>query len=77
MNKNDLDPQWITNQLKNASWQKSSRSSGSQNCVEIAFLDHHIVALRDSKNPQQPPHLFTDTEYDAFVNGILDGELRR
>jgi hypothetical protein len=35
------------------------------------------VALRDSKNPGQAPHLFTDSEYNAFVGGIVRGELRR
>lgn len=77
MNKHDLDPSWITHQLESASWQTSSRSAGGENCVEIAFLDHGIVALRDSKNPSNAPHLFTDAEYGAFVDGIIDGELRR
>jgi hypothetical protein len=35
------------------------------------------VALRDSKNPEKAPHLFTDAEYDAFTTGIERGELRR
>ncbi|SFD70557.1 MULTISPECIES: DUF397 domain-containing protein [Streptomyces] len=75
MNKNALDPAWIADQLTGATWQTAS--SGGQTCVQVAFLDQGIVALRDSKNPDQPPHLFTDAEYDAFVAGIQRGELRR
>ncbi|MDX2757324.1 DUF397 domain-containing protein [Streptomyces europaeiscabiei] len=75
MNKNALDPAWIESQLAAAQWQ--SASSGSQTCVEIAFLDQGIVALRDSKTPEKPAHLFTDAEYDAFIDGIMRGELRR
>lgn len=77
MNKNELDPAWVESQLRDARWQTSSASSGGTNCVEVAFLDRGIVALRDSKNRDRPPHLFTDSEYNAFVDGILRGELRR
>ncbi|MET8006529.1 DUF397 domain-containing protein [Nonomuraea glycinis] len=77
MNKNALDAVWIETQLRDAYWHTSSFSSGGTNCVQVAFLDGGIVALRDSKNPQQPPHLFTDAEYNAFVGGIEHGELRR
>ncbi|MEV0756131.1 DUF397 domain-containing protein [Streptosporangium sp. NPDC050280] len=77
MNKNSLDAAWIETQLRNARWQTSSLSSGGTNCVQIAFLDGGIVALRDSKNPEKAPHLFTDAEYDAFTGGIERGELRR
>ncbi|MFF5213420.1 DUF397 domain-containing protein [Streptosporangium sp. NPDC000396] len=77
MNKNALDPGWIETQLQDAHWHTSSLSSGGTNCVQVAFLDGGIVALRDSKNLQKPPHLFTDAEYDAFVGGIERGELRR
>ncbi|MGC5011371.1 DUF397 domain-containing protein [Streptosporangium sp. DT93] len=77
MNKNTLDPAWIEARLRDARWRTSSLSSGGTNCVQVAFLDGGIVALRDSKNPQGPPHLFTDAEYDAFVGGIERGELRR
>lgn len=75
--KNTVDTQWLAAQLLTATWHTSSRSSGGTNCVQVAFLPHGLVALRDSKNPHHDPHLFTDTEYDAFVNGILLGELRR
>ncbi|MFJ5071530.1 DUF397 domain-containing protein [Kitasatospora sp. NPDC088556] len=54
-----------------------SASSGGTTCVEVAFIDRGIVALRDSKNPHKPPHLFDDAEYDAFTAGIMRGELRR
>ncbi|MFF2331700.1 MULTISPECIES: DUF397 domain-containing protein [unclassified Streptomyces] len=55
----------------------SSESSGGTNCVQVAFLDQGVVALRDSKNPHQTPHLFSDAEYNAFVGGIVRGELCR
>ncbi|MGJ6969499.1 DUF397 domain-containing protein [Streptosporangium sp. G11] len=77
MNKDTLDPDWIETQLHDARWHTSSLSSGGTNCVQIAFLDQGIVALRDSKNPGKAPHLFTDAEYDAFTAGIERGELRR
>lgn len=73
MSKNALDPAWLETQLRNAQWLTSSFSSGGTNCVQVAFLDHGLVALRDSKNSQNPPLLFTD----AVVNGIMQGELRR
>jgi hypothetical protein len=75
MNKNDLDPAWIDDQLTRATWRTAS--SGGTNCVEVAFLERGIVALRDSKNPDKAPHIFDDAEYDAFVAGIMRGELRR
>ncbi|MDI3423370.1 DUF397 domain-containing protein [Streptomyces luteolus] len=77
MNKNELDPEWVESQLRDAQWLTSSASSGGTNCVQVAFLDQGIVALRDSKNPNRAPHLFTDSEYDAFISGIQNGELRR
>ncbi|MFO7252852.1 MAG: DUF397 domain-containing protein [Actinomycetes bacterium] len=77
MSKNAIGPAWLETQLRNAQWLTSSFSSGGTNCVQVAFLDHGLVALRDSKNSQNPPLLFTDAEYEAFVNGIMQGELRR
>ncbi|MER5359749.1 DUF397 domain-containing protein [Streptomyces sp. NPDC002785] len=77
MNKNELHATWVESQLRDAQWQTSSESSGGTNCVQIAFLDQGVVALRDSKNPDKAPHLFTDSEYTAFIGGIIRGELRR
>lgn len=75
--KKDVDPTWLARQLGTATWQTSSYSSGGTNCIQIAFLPHGLVALRDSKNLDQPAHLYTDAEYDAFVKGIVAGQLRR
>ncbi len=62
--------------LTGAVWKRSSRSSGGNNCVEVAFVSG-IVAIRDSKNPTGPALVFTTPEYGAFVGGVADGELRR
>ena len=55
-------------------WEKSVRS-GSNGCVEVAFLDDH-VALRDSKNKDGAILVFTSKEWDAFLGGVSDGQFR-
>jgi hypothetical protein len=55
-----------------AVWRKSSHSVGG-NCVEVAFVDHH-VAVRDSKNRNGLVIMFTPDEWDAFLSGVRDGE---
>jgi hypothetical protein len=54
-------------------WVKSSRSMGSGACVELAAAGQY-VALRDSKNPDVPPFLFTRVELEAFLHGVKRGE---
>jgi Domain of unknown function (DUF397) len=56
-------------------WRKSRRS-GSNGCVEVAFLSDR-VAVRDSKDRQGPVLSFTFAEWDAFVGGMRDGEFTR
>ncbi|MFE7799975.1 DUF397 domain-containing protein [Nocardia sp. NPDC057440] len=63
--------------LSGARWFKSSRSSGTQDCVEIAHLDRGMVGVRDSKNPTGPALVFTPSEWDAFTHGLNDGEFDR
>ncbi|MBF6336035.1 DUF397 domain-containing protein [Nocardia abscessus] len=64
----------MTVDVSGARWFKSSRSSGSQDCVEVAFLDRGMVGVRDSKNPTGPALVFTPGEWDAFTAGVQDGE---
>ncbi|WP_067796187.1 DUF397 domain-containing protein [Nocardia beijingensis] len=63
--------------LSGAKWFKSRRSSGSKDCVEVAFLDGGQVGVRDSKNPTGPALVFTPGEWDAFTAGVNDGEFKR
>ncbi|GAB2881620.1 DUF397 domain-containing protein [Streptomyces mayteni] len=62
--------------LSNATWTKSHRSNGGDNCLEVAFVDG-VVALRDSKDVGKPGAqilLLSEDDYRAFVGGIQDGQ---
>jgi len=59
--------------LSDAVWRKSSYS-GHENCVEVAFVEEH-VAVRNSKDPNGPVLVFTLIEWEAFRQGLYDGEL--
>lgn len=63
--------------LSEARWFKSSRSGGSKECVEVAFLGGGMVGVRDSKNPTGPALVFTPGEWEAFTAGVQDGEFDR
>lgn len=57
--------------LRHAEWRKSMRS-GTENCVEVAFLDSH-VAVRDSKDQRGQALTFTVAEWRAFLDSIRAG----
>ncbi|WP_330179480.1 DUF397 domain-containing protein [Nocardia sp. NBC_01503] len=52
--------------LSQAHWFKSSRSGGSKECVEVAFLAD-AVAVRDSKHLAGPALIFAAAEWDSFA----------
>jgi hypothetical protein len=58
-----------------AVWKKSTRSS-HDNCVEVAFIDGQ-VGVRDSKDRHGPVLTFTTAEWEAFTDGVRDGEFDR
>jgi hypothetical protein len=60
--------------LSQAIWHKSTRSSGSGNCVEVATNLSEGVAIRDTKNRDGGTLIFTRAEWDAFIGGAKDGE---
>lgn len=53
--------------------------------VEIEFIDgkdapvkhktsERMVVMRDSKKPEGPALYFTEAEWEAFIEGVKDGE---
>ncbi|MEV4238726.1 MULTISPECIES: DUF397 domain-containing protein [unclassified Nocardia] len=62
--------------LSGANWYKSSRSSSTKECVEVAHLDGGMVGVRDSKNPTGPALVFRPAEWDAFTEGVQGGEFK-
>ncbi len=61
--------------LTNAKWVKSSYSGDNGGeCVEVASLSSNGMAVRDSKRPYGPVLRFTGAEWDAFRNGVKNGE---
>lgn len=60
--------------LSQAVWRKSTRSSGQDNCVEVAGNLPAIVAVRDSKNPAGPALTFPHTAWGAFTGQVKSGQ---
>ncbi|MFE7116105.1 DUF397 domain-containing protein [Streptomyces sp. NPDC057654] len=61
--------------LSAATWRKSSASGPQNNCVEIADLPGGAVAIRDSKDTSSEPLRFNASEWTAFRQGVISGEL--
>jgi hypothetical protein len=59
--------------LSRAEWRKSSLS-GSNGCVEVAFIEGNNVAVRDSKDRQGPVLVFNAHEWVAFTTAARNGE---
>jgi hypothetical protein len=51
-------------------WFKSSYSTQTGDCIEVAFLPSDTIGVRDSTNPSGPALSFTTSEWDAFTTAI-------
>jgi hypothetical protein len=61
-------------ELRAASWRKSSFSNDQGECVETAQLDSGAIAVRNSNAPDAGVVLFTRAELNAWVKGCKAGE---
>ncbi len=55
-----------------ASWKKSTRSNGSDSCVEARLLVD-AVEIRDTKDRSGPSLAFTSVIWAAFIGDIKAG----
>lgn len=73
--KNDGKTDLYALDLTTADWRKASASGGEGNCVEVAELPGGGRAVRDSKRPDAAPLRYTASEWAAFRQGVISGEL--
>jgi hypothetical protein len=72
---NDLKAHLYTYDLTRAIWRKASASGAEHDCVEVTDLPGGGKAVRDSKRPDVAPLRYTASEWAAFRQGVIAGEL--
>ena len=56
--------------LSRAEWHKSSYSSQSGNCVEVALNLPGLVAVRDSKQPDRATLMVSQETWRVFIRSV-------
>ncbi|MFF3975225.1 DUF397 domain-containing protein [Streptomyces sp. NPDC001828] len=56
--------------LTGATWRRSSRSVGMNNCVETARLNGELLAVRDSQRIDGPALLFGAPAWQRFISTV-------
>ncbi|MCX5203146.1 DUF397 domain-containing protein [Streptomyces sp. NBC_00237] len=49
-------------------------ASAAGNCIEVAAIPGGAVAVRNSRDPEGPALIYTESELAAFVAGAKAGE---
>lgn len=65
----------MTEQATGATWRKSSRSSGSGNCVELS-IGSTGTAVRDTKDRDGGTLAFSHEAFGGFLSRAKTSELR-
>ncbi|WP_116209313.1 DUF397 domain-containing protein [Streptomyces olivoreticuli] len=61
--------------LTGATWRKSSRSNGGNQCVEVTDLPGLGLAVRDSKDPDRGDLRYYSQGWEAFCASVINGTL--
>ncbi|MFF7456649.1 DUF397 domain-containing protein [Kitasatospora sp. NPDC008115] len=60
--------------LRSATWRKSSYSAQQGQCVEVAIGSPGRAPVRDSKDPEGPALVFPADAWRSFVAAVRVGE---
>jgi len=64
----------MTEAARRPEWRRSGDCPNGT-CIEVARIDDQYL-IRDSKNPDSAPLIFTADEWRAFVSGVKRDEFR-
>ncbi|MGP3917513.1 DUF397 domain-containing protein [Nonomuraea sp. 10N515B] len=65
----------VADELARAHWRKATKSgSNGGDCLEVAPLSGGRVGIRDSEAPEKPPFVVPGAVWDAFIDGVKQGE---